>query len=71
MSDFEMILRRITYQRKVLYFLYGEKVNDKEYMLVLYVWNKFEMKAMKDYHDLHLKSDILLKNCRFWIIKEL
>ena len=40
-------------------------------MHVLYVWNKFEMKAMKDYHDLYLKSDALLKNCKFWIIKEL
>ena len=40
-------------------------------MHVLYVWNKFEMKAMKDYHDLYLKSDVLLKNCKFWIIKEL
>ena len=26
-------------------------------MFFLNVWNKFEIKAMKDYHDLHLKCD--------------
>ena len=24
------------------------------------VWNKFEMKTMKDYHNLYLKCDVLL-----------
>ena len=33
---------------------------DKEYEHVLKVWNKFEMKTMKDYPDLHLKCDVLL-----------
>ena len=27
---------------------------------VLKVWNKFEMKAMKDYHGLYLECDVLL-----------
>ena len=38
----------------------GRKVTGKKYEHVLNVWNKFEMKAMKDYHDLYLKDDILL-----------
>ena len=38
----------------------GKKICDKEYHHVLKVWNKFEMKTMKDYHDLNLKCDVLL-----------
>ena len=30
------------------------------YEHVLKVWNKFEMKTMKDYHELCLKYDVLL-----------
>ena len=30
------------------------------YGYVLNVWKKFEMKMMKNYHDLHLKCDVLL-----------
>ena len=37
-----------------------KKISDKEYQHVLKVWNKFEMKTMKDYHDLYLKCDVLL-----------
>ena len=40
--------------------LTGRKINGKKYNHVLKVWNKFEMKTMKDYHDLYLKRDVLL-----------
>ena len=40
--------------------LTGKKINDKEYDHVITVWNRFEMKIMKDYHDLFLKCDVLL-----------
>ena len=40
--------------------LTDKKISDKYYGHVLHVWNKFEMKTMKDYHDLHLKCDVLL-----------
>ena len=43
------------------------KISDKEYEHVLNVWHKFEMKTMKDYHNLYLKCDILLLAC-FWKI---
>ena len=36
------------------------KITDKEYKHVLNVWKKFEMKTIKDYHNLYLKCDILL-----------
>ena len=40
--------------------LTNRKITDKEYEHVLDVWNKFERKTMKDYHDLYLKCDVLL-----------
>ena len=36
------------------------KISDKEYEHVPIVWNKFELKKVKDYHDLYLKCDVLL-----------
>ena len=35
--------------------LTGKKINDEEYEHVLNVWNKLEMRTMKNYHDLSLK----------------
>ena len=32
----------------------------KEYEHVLKIWNNFEMKTMKNYHNLYLKCDVLL-----------
>ena len=37
-----------------------KKISGKEYEDVLNVWNKFEVKTMKDYHNLYLKCDVLL-----------
>ena len=38
----------------------GAKISDKDYKHVLNVWDRFEIKAMNDYHDLYLKCDALL-----------
>ena len=38
----------------------NRKISDKEYEHVLKIWNKFEMKTMKDCHNLYLKCDVLL-----------
>ena len=38
----------------------GKKISDKEYQHVFKVWNTFQMKTMKYYHDLHLKCVVLL-----------
>ena len=40
--------------------LNDRKITGKEYERALNVWNKFEMKTMKYYHDLYLKSDVYL-----------
>ena len=57
MSGFENLKKNFVSKKSLLK---GKKNNDKEYEHVLNVWNKFEMKTMKDYHDLHLKCDVLL-----------
>ena len=49
-----------SYQAKFYSSLTGKKISDKEYEPVLKDWNKFEIKTMKDYHNLYLKCDILL-----------
>ena len=38
----------------------SRKISDKDYEHVLHDWDKFEMKAIKGYHDLYLKYDVLL-----------
>ena len=40
--------------------LTDEGISDEQYQHAQKVWNKFKMKTMGDYHDLYLKSDILL-----------
>ena len=64
-------------QRKLYSSLTGKNITEYEH--VLDVWNKFQLKTMKVYHDLCLKCDILLpadvfkkfrnnssKNCAFF-----
>ena len=40
--------------------LNNEHISDKQYKHAQNVWNTFNLKTMGDYHDLYLKSDILL-----------
>ena len=60
MRDFEKFKEQLPSKEKFYSSLTGKKVSNKEYEHVLKVWNKFEMKKMKDYHDLYLKCHILL-----------
>ena len=60
MTDFKKFKEQLPRQEKFYSSLTGKKISDKEYDHVLKVWNKFEMKTMKDYHDLYLKCDVLL-----------
>ena len=56
-----MKILKNNYQAKKFYSsLTGKKNSGKEYEHVLNVWNKFEIKIIKDYHDLYLKCDVLL-----------
>ena len=60
MNDSEKFKEEVPSKEKFYNLLTGKKNSDKEYEHVLNVWNKFEMKMMKDYHDLYLKCGVLL-----------
>jgi hypothetical protein len=40
--------------------LNNEDISDADYKRAQNLWNVFDMKTMKDYHDLYLKTDVLL-----------
>ena len=60
MSDFEKFKKQLPSKEKFYNSLTGKKISNKEYDHVLKVWNKLEMKTMKDYHDLYIKYDVSL-----------
>ena len=60
MSDFQKFKEELPSKETFYSSLTGKKSSDKKCEHVLKLWHKFEMKAMKDYHDLYLKNDVLL-----------
>ncbi len=40
--------------------LNNTEISDEYYQHAHNVWEKFDMKTMREYHDLYLKSDIIL-----------
>ena len=58
MSDFEKFKEELPKKEKFYSSLTNRKITEQVHEHVLNVWNKFEMKTMKDYHDLYLKWDI-------------
>ena len=40
--------------------LYNEHISDDDYERANLVWNRFKLKDMGEYHDLYLKTDVLL-----------
>ena len=60
MSDFETFKEEIPSKEKFYSLLTDRTIRTKEYEDLLNVWRKFGMKTMKDYHNWHLKCDVLL-----------
>ena len=70
MTDFEKFKKQLPSKEKFYSSLTGQKISDKEYEHDLKVWKKFEMKMMKDYHDLYLRCDVLLSADVFKIFRK-
>ena len=76
MSDFETFKEELPSKEKFHSLLTGKKISDREYEHVLKVWNKFEMKTLKDDHYMYLKCDVYLladvfekfRNNTLWIM---
>ena len=58
MTSFKNFKELLPSKEKFYSLLKVKRMINKEYDHVLKVWNKFEMKTMKCYHDLHLKCDV-------------
>ena len=41
--------------------LYDENISEENYKHAIKVWDSFNCKTIKDYHDIYLKSDVLLR----------
>ena len=55
MSNFEKFKKELPSKKMFYSSLTDRKISGKECEHVLNVWNRFEMKLMKDHHDLYLK----------------
>ena len=60
MSDFEKIKEKLPSKENIYNSLTSRRNTNQEYEHVLKIWNKSELKTMKDYHDLFLKGGVLL-----------
>ena len=60
MSDFKKFKEQLPSKEKFYNSLIVKNISVKEYEHLLDVWNKFEMKTMKYYHDLYLTYHVLL-----------
>ena len=59
MSDFRTF-KELSSKKRFYSFLTDRKISGKEYEHVPNVWEKIEMKTMKDCYDLYLKCNFLL-----------
>ena len=60
MDSFEKLNEKLPPKEEFYSILNDEHVTDKDYQHAQTVWNTFNLKNMGEYHDLYLKSDILL-----------
>ena len=60
MSGFDMFKERLSGKEQFYSSLTGKKISDKKYEHVLKILDRSEMKMIKDYHNMYLKSNVLL-----------
>ena len=60
MDSFEKFNEKLPPEKKFHSILNDEHITDEDYKHAQNVWNTFSLKIMGEYHDLYLKSDILL-----------
>ena len=60
MSNFEKFKEELPSKEKFYSSLTDKKISGKDYDYVFKVWNKSEMKTMKDYQDLYIQFHVLL-----------
>ena len=63
MSDFEKFKEDLPRKEKFYSALMWKILNDKEYEHVLNVYNKFEMKTMKDCHEVFKMWYFIVSQC--------
>ena len=60
-DDFERLKERQLPPKEAFYSkLSEEKVSDKDYERALKVWKHFGIRTLGQYHDLYLRTDVLL-----------
>ena len=61
MDDFNKFKKEgLPSMKKIYSKLTGEDISNSDYNYAKNVWEKFKCKTMGDYHDLYLKSDVLI-----------
>ena len=51
---------KLTDECKFFSSLKDECISEKDYQRIKNIWNVFKMNSLRDYHDLYLKTDVLL-----------
>ena len=61
MDVFEKFLdKKLPDKRKFFSSLKEKCIGKKDYLCAINAWNLFKINTMRDYHDLYLKTDVLL-----------